>query len=272
MASATRISTGVLGSDYRTEEVVTAACIALSVPVWLTVLLSVTNLDLLGKAREIDPGAEVPIHVKPVIDMDAPALKLGGKKVRAKMPKEWADPEPRPQPTSRTATPSTKASDDPNAAPPPDLPLNDAGPPPEDAGLIEDAATTGDLADADVESEGEGGGRPEGVDSGTSTEVNCETNGPVAGAYRVRIQRFFSSGVACGDVPAEEKQSCRPTASFSVSGGIVSSFSFNGCGNATIDAAAQAAASSKVGQSFPPVPELCPNLEQNSASVTYVCR
>jgi hypothetical protein len=260
---------GVLGTDYRSEELIAALCIALSVPVWSTVLLSVSNLAKLGAARAIDPGAEVPIQVTPVIDMDSPALKLGGKKVRAKMPKEWLDPEPRPTPNERTATPSTKASDDPDAIPPPELALNDGGVPLEDAGAVDDAGTASSDQDA-APSDGQGGGSPLGVDGGTTTEV---TPKHIQAAYHQRILAFLRAGFSCPAVPDEEKLSCKPSASVSISGsGTVTSVSFNGCGSsAAIDAAAQASIQSKVGQSIPPPPEDYPNIMPNSFGVSYVC-
>jgi hypothetical protein len=250
-----------MGTDYQPAEVMVATFVALGVMVWTVVLLTMSQLGLHAKAPEITAGDAMPIKVKPVIDMDSPLLKLGGKKVRAKMPEMWAKaPPPRPI-SERQAHVSTKAGDE---IPPDDLEVSDAGEPPDpDAEVAENADP---MEDTDAGEVGVGGGSPAGSKEGTETDP---LKARAASQYHGRISGFLRSGWGC---PAGVKPGCASSASVSISGLTVSSVSFAGCGDAALDSAVRAHMQGKVGQSIPPPPENYPDMAPNNFSVTFVCK
>jgi len=257
------------GADYTPQELAIAAFIALSVPVWSIVLLMLSQSGALSDdAPHIVPG-EMPIAVKPVVDMDSPLLKLGGKKVRPVLPDRWKKPEPSEQPkvVERKAHVSTKAKHD-AEAPPKDLEVSDAGTPPDPDAEVVDQADE-ENPDADAGSEASGGGSPAGSKDGTETDP---LKARAASKYHGRILAFLKAGFSCPKLTDSEPR-CSPSASVSISGdGVVTAVSFNACGNAKIDPAANAAIQSKIGQQIPPPPENYPELRPNSFSVAYVCK
>ena len=260
-----------LGSDYQWDEVVVAVLVALSMPVWVTVVFAIDSLDNHAAAPLITAGDAIPIRVTPVVDMDSPLLKLGGKKkLKAKLPDMWK-PKVAPRPTQivkQRAHVSTKAEDTTDAIPSKDLEVSDAGTaPPPDAAVAKDVdVEIPDVVD-DAGTEAEGGGSPAGSPDGTETDP---LKARASSLYHGRILRFLKSGFSC---PAAAAAGCMPSASVSIgSGGTVTAFSFRPCGDAAIDGAAKAAIASKVGQSIPPPPDSYPELIPNHFGVTYVCK
>jgi hypothetical protein len=261
---------GVLGTDFRPEEVLAAVAGTGAIPVAVVVITIVAELlGLFGRPLtgmpEVDRGLGEPIRVKPVVDMDSPLLKLGGK---AQLPKEWEKPEPDPQTPVReqTAVVSPQAKDDPNAIPDKDTPLHtgDAGPDP-DAEVVKD----GEQASTDAGTEAAGGGSPAGSKDGTETDP---LKGRAASRYHGMILGFLKAGFVCPQLP-EGAPKCSPSASVTIAGDLtVTSVSFSPCGVPEIDSAAGAAANSKKGQSIPPPPENYPELQPSSFAVTYVCK
>jgi hypothetical protein len=264
MTAAARVR-GVLGTDYRPEEVL-AACVAATVmPIAVVGAVAISQLDVLGAVPEVDPGMGTPIRVKPMIDMDSPLLKLGGK---AQLPKEWQQPEPQQQANVReqTAVVSPQAKDDKNAIPDDDIPLHtgDAGPDP-DAEVVKE----GEQASSDAGTEAAGGGSPAGSKDGTETDP---LKARAASRYHGAILGFLKAGFVCPQLP-EGAPKCSPSASVTIAGDLtVTSVSFAPCGVPEIDAAAGAAAKAKQGQSIPPPPENYPELQPSSFSVAYVCK
>jgi hypothetical protein len=256
-------------SNYTSSEVLVALFVALSVPVWTMVLINLSKLASEGAAPAITPGDAAPIRVKPVLDLEAPLLKLGsGKKVRVKFPEMWQPPDPA-KIAQRQAQVSTQAGQTADDTPPEDLELSDAGEP-----LDPDAEVA---AQVDVPEEGgDGGNIPEGPGSPAGSKDGTETDplkARAASAYHGRILSFLRSGFSCSGVSDEEKKSCRPSASVSIGGdGTVTGFTFSPCGSSsTIDGAARGSIAGKVGQQLPPPPENFPELRPNSFSVVYVC-
>jgi hypothetical protein len=257
--------------DYTPGELTVAAFVALSVPIWTLVLINLSNLAIQGAAPEITTGDLVPMQVTPVLDMEAPLLKLGsGKKVRVKLPDMWQPPpEPR-QIDQREAHVSSKAGQTKDDIPPEDLELSDAGEPPDpDAEVVAETDNPEEGSDAGDIPEGEGS--PAGSPEGTETNP---LKARAASLYHGRILAFLRSGFSCPAVSDEEKKACRPAASVSIGGdGTVTSFTFSPCGSsAAIDSAAQASIGSKVGQQIPPPPENYPDMRPNSFGVAYVCK
>jgi hypothetical protein len=257
--------------SYRPSEIATAAFAALSVLVWSVVLLSLSALGRHAAAPSIGVPDEVPIAVKPVLDLDSPLLKgEGGRKYRAKMPKEWAEApkreEPNPDPKRQV---SSRAKDDPKAIPEDDgRELADAGPErdtSDDKGQGGgDSSETGDPAGT-----GEGGkpGTPDGQENPEDPlKALAYTR------YRAAMISHFRAGFGCGEVPEDIRKSCVPVGTFSIgSDGTVRSVSLSSCGNAQVDGAAAAAANGRVGSQVPPPPENYPEFFSPSLSVAYQC-
>jgi hypothetical protein len=267
---------GVLGTDYPAHEVAIATAVALSVPFWASVLLTLTGLDHEARAPAIVPTEAIPVRVMPVLDLESPKLlKLGGgkKKLRAKLPERWKKPEPRPEKkvVERKAHVSTKAKDDPDEIPPEDLEVSDAGTEPDPDAMVVAKADIELDEDSDAGDLPEGPGSPAGSREGTETDP---LKGRAMSQYHGRILRFLrgSFRVQGTGLSKEVLTGCRPSASVRIGAdGTVLGFSLSPCGQAPIDAAARAAIQAKVGQSIPPPPENYPELRPNSISVTYVC-
>lgn len=261
----------LLPRQYRPGELLIAGFVALSVPLWSVfgLLLAKTDKDrLFANAPLIVPGGHMSIKIRPVVDMDSPLLKLGGKKVKARLPKRWRKPEPDQKVVKRKAHVSTKAKAS-ASAPPGDLEISDAGAPPDpDAEVVADTDVEDDQV-PDASTEGVGGGSPSGSKHGTETDP---LKARAASKYHGRILGFLKRGFRCPSIAEGEKR-CSPTASVTISGdGTVTGASFNACGNAKIDTAASTAIHGKVGQQIPPPPALYPELRPNSFSVAYVCK
>jgi hypothetical protein len=230
-----------LDGDFRAHELALAVMLALPVPLCAAMALSIGNLRK-ADVREIDPGIAVPIQVTPVVDLDSPLLKLGGKKVRIKLPDAWMKPEPVAR-TEAKAQVSTKAGDTVADIPPPDLAVSDAGTP-----VAPDAAVAKQVeaeidASADAASAGaDTPGAPDGVPDGTETDP---LKARAANLYHANIASWFLR---------KFHPSCA------------------GLGDADIDAAARQAMDQATGQQIPPPPENYPELRQNSFGVTFVCR
>lgn len=265
---------------YRPSEIATAAFAALSVLVWSVVLLSLSALGKEAAAADIGVPDEIPIEVKPVLDLDSPLLKgKGGKKYKAKVPKEWAKtPPPRkataeqPEPGEAKTQVSTKAKDDAEAIPDDDNELVDGKTDDDDGNEAAGGGRSerGGGGGEPISGTGEGGspGDPNGTDNPDDPlKALALTN------YRNIVIGFFRGGFACGpDVPDDVRQSCTPTAVFSVAGdGTVTSVSFSPCGNAAVDGPASASANGKKGAQLPPAPEKYPEFLLSSWTVTYRC-
>lgn len=262
----------MLRVDYRPHELAIAFGVALVVQVGAVIALRVAALDRHAAVREIDPGIAIPIRVKPVVDLDSPLLKLGGKHVKYKLPDMWI----RQQPTQRVARrsyASTKAEDSPEAIPPDDVPMADAGtaPPPPDAAVAKEVDTEvtepTDAGYANTDQEG----HPDGVPEGTETDP---LKARAVSLYRARLISWFSSRfrVSGSGLPPEELTKLRVGATVRISGDrVVVGYDVVPCGNATFDAAARATLEGTMGQQLPPPPENYPEAVQNQISLTFVC-
>jgi hypothetical protein len=234
-----------------------------------------TKLGEQANVPEIAPASEIKMSVKPVVDMDSPLLKLGGGKgKKIKLPSEWVKPPPK-QPAEpedgaapRKAQVSTKAGKTEDDIT--DAGLEEGDP---DAEAIDPDASVVDDPDAATDGAGgntgdevpEGGGTAEGSPLGTETDP---LKARAASQYHGRILAFLYQGWRC---PTSAKPECRASATVSLSGTNITGVSFTGCGDPSLDAAAQAHANTKVGQSIPPPPENYPEIVPPSFNVTYVC-
>jgi hypothetical protein len=263
---------GVLGSDFRRHELIIAAIVAVLVQGGAAVAIRFAGLHNMAAAPDIDPGMGVPIRVKPVLDLDSPLLKLGGKKAQYKLPDKWVRQAPVKR-AERKAFPSTQADKSVAAIPPDEVELADAGAEPPDP----DAAVALEV-DVEVEDSDAGAsisnteGSPDGVPEGTETDP---LKARAANLYHGRILGFLSAPFRahCASLSKEDFAGCVPSARVRLSpDGVVQSYAFNPCGNGPVDRAAKAALSSIVGQAVPPPPENYPDIRPNSFHVSYVCK
>jgi hypothetical protein len=272
-ASSGALAAPSLGVDYQPHEVALAVLVALGVQVGATFALRAAALQHMAEGREIDPGMAVPIRVRPVVDMDSPLLKLGGKPVKYKLPDKWSQPAPVPV-VERKAFVSPKADKSPEAAVPSDVPMADAGtaPPPPDAAVAkqvdDDVTVPTDAGEAKVATEGSPAGVPEGI----------ETNPLKARAisqYRARLIGWFSSRfrVSGSGMSADELTRVRVSATVRISSDrVVLGYSIVPSGNSAFDAAARSTLEGTKGQQLPPPPENYPEAVQNQISLTFVCK
>jgi hypothetical protein len=270
--STTAAPRGVLGTDYHAHEWIIAIGLALFIQLASAVALQAAGLAAMAEAPDIDPGIAVPIAVRPVVDLDSPLLKLGGKKVKFKLPDRWIRQRPVKR-VKRKAHVSTQAEDSEEAIPPEDLEISDAGTEPDpDAALAKevDVELTEDSDAGPSNVEGEG--HPDGVPEGTETDP---LKARAVNLYHARILRFLTAPYRsqCASLSKEERTGCRPSATVQLSAdGVVRSYSFNPCGKGPVDSAAKAALNSIKGQPIPPPPENYPKIRPNSFNVSYVCK
>ncbi|GMV15834.1 MAG: TonB C-terminal domain-containing protein [Polyangiaceae bacterium] len=225
------------------------------------------------KAKEELLPRELPMAVKPVLD-DAPLLKLGGKKVKPKLPDMWKKLDPTPvQRFEEKSAPSEKAKDDPQAAPTSSVAIGDAAAPPPDAELAKEVDPTLqelDAAVADKDPEVEGPGAKDGVKEGTETDP---LKARAVDQYRMKIAGWFSSRFKApvGQVPCEELQKLSAAVNASVSpDGTVTGYSISRpSGNAAFDAKVKATMDGVIGQQVPPPPPLYPGILGSTVYPTF---
>jgi hypothetical protein len=260
--------------DFRPMEWAAAITTALAVLVAAGVAIRVAALDRPAALPEIDKGVAVPVKVIPVLDLDAPLLKLGGKRDKMKLPDRWVRQAPKPRVEQRAFV-STKAGKTEQDIPPPEVKIADAGTPapPPDAEVAKQVDTpieaTPDAAPvANVETEG----HQDGVKEGTETDP---LKARAVDLYRARISGWFSSKfrVSGSGLGPEEISKPRVGALVQISADrTVVSYTLTPSGNATFDAAARAMLDSTKGQSLPPPPENYPDIVQSQIQITLVCR
>jgi hypothetical protein len=225
------------------------------------------------QAREELTPRELPMAVKPVLD-DLPLLKLGGKKMKPKLPDMWKKLAPTPiQRFEEKSAPSEKAKDDPNAAPTSSVAVGDAAAPPPDADLakeVDPSLQNLDASLADREPEVEGPGSPDGVKEGTETDP---LKARAVDQYKMKILGWFNARFKppVGQIPCEELHKLSAAVSANVSpDGTVTGYSVaRPSGNATFDAKVRATMDAIVGQQLPPPPPLYPDVLGSSVQPTF---
>jgi outer membrane biosynthesis protein TonB len=260
-------------SDFRRREIALAVIAALGVQVGSVLLLRASSLEKTAAAPEIEKGPSVPVKITPVLDLDAPSLKLGGKRDRTKLPDRWLKPKPKKR-VEEQAFVTPKAGKTEADIPKPDIQVADAGtpPPPPEAEVtksvetpIEEIPDAGRPTNAPVE------GHEDGVADGTEMDP---LKGRAVDIYRDKIRGWFSrrfrvSGSGLSD---EEITKYRVSATVTLSSGRqVSGYSIVPSGNEAFDAAARAALEGAKGQEIPPPPENYPDIVQTQISLTFTC-
>ncbi|WP_437486554.1 TonB C-terminal domain-containing protein [Sorangium sp. So ce1014] len=260
-------------SDFRPRDVALAFAVAMGVQAGAAVAVSLADLTVPAAVAEIEKGPSVPVKVVPVLDMDTPLLKLGGKRDKMKLPDRWVRQTPKPR-VEQKAFVSPDAGKTEEDIPPPEVKVADAGtaPPPPDAEIAKQVDTeldpttdAGQVANVDQE------GHQDGVAEGTETDP---LKARAVDLYLARIAGWFSSRfrVNGSGLPPEELTKHKPRAVIVLSDGQMVSYTLTPSGNAIFDAAARATLEGAKGQALPPPPENYPDLGQKQVSVTFVCR
>ena len=230
--------------------------------------------DSLPETPEPARAAAAPVKVVPILDLDAPLLKLGGKPDPTKLPDRWVKKGAKAR-VEQKAQVSTAAEKTVDAIPPPDLPVAEkaAPPPPPDAEVTKQVDTTvaptaAPAPPANVPEVG----HSDGVAEGTETDP---LKARAVDLYRARIIAWFAAKfrVSGSGLPQEELVKYRASAAVDIGAGrSVTGYSLSPSGNATFDAAARAALESAKGQTLPPPPDDYPDVVQSRISLTFVCK
>lgn len=122
-----------VGRAFLASDVVLAAAVAAIIEATLFILLATASNNTTIQAKEDDPPPPIPIEVKPVLD-EMPLLKLGSKRVRAKLPDMWVKKPPIRRYEAASA-PSPSAENDVNKIPDTPLVKPSAEAPPPDAAI-----------------------------------------------------------------------------------------------------------------------------------------
>lgn len=260
--------------DFRPREWAAAVGCALFVLAGAALALQHAALEAPAAMPEIDKGPAVPVKVVPVLDLDAPLLKLGGKRDKFKLPDRWVRQTPKPR-VEEKAFASTKAGKTEQDIPRPEVKIADAGtpPPPPDAEVAKqvdtpieppkDAAPAANVAEE---------GHEDGVKEGTETDP---LKARAVDLYRARLAGWFSSRfrVSGSGLAAEEivKPKVRAVVQIGPDRGV-QGYTLTPSGNATFDSAARSMLDSAKGQTLPPPPENYPDVVQTQISITLVCR
>ncbi len=221
--------------------------------------------------KESAEPAALPIKVKPMLD-DAPLLKLGGKRVRAKLPDMWVKQAPVKR-YEEASAPSPTAAKTPDAIPTAPVAKGDAQAPPPDAQVakqvdeeVKQIETDAEVAPANVDEEG----HADGVKEGTEADP---LKARAVSIYRAKIIGWFNARFRppVGEVPCDELKTLSAGVSASVSpDGTVTGFSVGrASGNGVFDGRVQSAMQAAVGQQVPPPPPLHPEILPPTISLHF---
>jgi len=212
-------------------------------------------------AHEAEAPAEIPIAVKPVLD-DLPLLKLGSKKVKAKLPDMWKKLAP-VQRFEEKSAPSEKAEKTAKAIPTTPVATADAAAPPPDAAIAKEVDQK--LLDAAPPAKEEPNlpteGATDGVKEGTETDP---LKARALDLYRAKISGWLQvrfkppSGLACDVVHTLTSAAVVTVGADhrTISGYTLSRAS----NNEVFDGKVKATLDGLVGQELPPPPPLYPDL------------
>lgn len=198
-------------SAFSSLEIMIAGAFGVVVEVAFVVLFALAQNTAKIQAKEPPVEKETPIEVKPVLD-DAPLLKLGGKKVKAKLPDMWVKKTPVKRYKDVSApTPMAEKTIDKIAKAPTDP---EAKPPPPDAAVAKQVDET---IPEDEEKKEEDPNLPEegaadGVKEGTEADP---LKAFAVSQYRIKISGWFNSRFKrpTGEIPCEELKKLRSSVS-----------------------------------------------------------
>lgn len=258
---------------YHPGEVAIAVIFALVVQTGAVLLLRASNLERPAEVAEIDTGPSVPVKVVPVLDLDAPSLKLGGKRDFTKLPDRWTRPKAKAR-VEEKAFVSTKAEKTAEAAPPKEMEVAkvDTPIPPPDAEVVKQVETPVEVPKeetppANVDEKG----HEDGAKDGKETDP---LKARAVDVYRDKIRGWFSRRfrVSGSGLSAEEIVKYRVSATITLSNGrSVANYSIVPSGQAAFDNAARSALDGAKGEELPPPPENYPDILQTQISLTFTC-
>ncbi len=241
-------------------EVLLAGLLAVIVETGFFLLLGFAGTSRLHiQARDEAPKEEVPIAVKPVID-PLPLLKLGSKKMKAKLPDMWKKQAPVKQYEEKSA-PSPDAKQTPDAITSAPVATADAEAPPPDAEVVKKVDENLQPIDAGPTPTVPGEGSPNGVKEGTEKDP---LKARAVSMYTMKILGWFNSRFRppVGQIPCDELKKLSVGVAANVGGDrTVTGFTINGSsGNPIFDAKVRSTMQAIVGQQLPPPPPLYPDI------------
>lgn len=258
---------------FSTAEILFAIVMAANVQAGALVLLRLSNIHKSAEVAEIDTGLSVPVRVVPVLDLDAPSLKLGGKRDHAKLPDRWLKPKVKKR-VKEEAFVSTKAGKTEEAIPPKEVEVAkaDTPPPPPEVEFAKHVETPVDVpkdetppANVDVKGHEDGSKDGKEMDPLKARAVDI---------YRDKIRGWFSRRfrVSGSGLSPEDIVKYRVSATVHLSNGrSVADYSIVPCGQVAFDEAARRALDSAKGDALPPPPENYPDIAQAQISLTFTC-
>lgn len=256
--------------NFTQSELGMAMMVAMLIEAAFFSLLIVAGANRGNVRAEAPPvPSEIPIAVKPVLDDDLPLLKLGGKRMRPKLPDLWKKSPPI-QRYEASSAPSPMAEKTPEAIPSSPLAPKDAGPPPPpDAAVVKQLDQL--LVDAGTHPkeapQPQGEGSPDGIKGGTETDP---LKARAVGQYTQLIIGWFNARF---HQPSIECQTLKGL-SASVSAALGPDRTVTGfavtrpSGNAEFDERVNSTMTNIVGQQIPPPPPLYPDIVK-LPSVTF---
>ena len=258
--------------SFLPSEIVLAVGLATIVEGGLFILLATAKNQAQVHANEQKPPEPEPIEVKPVLD-DVPLLKLGSKKVRAKLPDMWVK-KPPIQRYEAASAPSPKAEPVPEKIPDTPLPKPNAEPPPPDASIAKKVEETPKV-DAGAPKRPQNlaqEGAEDGVKEGTETDP---LKAFAVSQYRIKISSWFNARFKrpTGEIPCDVLKTLRASVSASVGGErtVVSYSIVKPSGNAVFDERVKATLEGIVSGAaeLPPPPPNYPDILGTSISVAF---
>lgn len=246
------------------RELALALILAAAVEAGLFGLFVVAGIDKAKvAAHEVQAPEEMPIAVKPVMD-DLPLLKLGSKKVKAKLPDMWTKQAPVRR-FEETSAPSEKAEKTVQAIPTSHVATKDAEAPPPDAAIAKQVDQK--LVDAGAPKEEPNlptEGAADGVKNGTETDP---LKARAANLYAAKLIQWFQNRFQRPTgMPCEVIHALTATAQITVGPDrTITGFTFvKPSGNGDFDERVKTSLQAEVGQELPPPPPLYPDLKPNS--------
>ncbi len=254
-------------SAFSSSEVALAIALALFVEFATFVLFAWAGQSGMHiKAKDAPPPEPVPMKVLPVLD-DAPLLKLGGKKMKPKLPDMWKK-NPPVQRFEEKSAPSEKAEKTLEAIPTSPLALKDAEAPPPDAEVAKEVDQQLLDAGPDAEPPVEGEGVADGVKEGTETDP---LKGRAVSQYKAKLIGWFNARFKQPEMPCDELKALRSAVTVSVGGDrSVGGYTIRGAsGNAVFDEQVRATLERAKGEELPPPPPLYPDILESQLSFSF---
>src|SRR5512133_546717 len=197
---------------FSSAEITLAALLAMGVEFGLFTLFVIAGENAAKVKREEPPAPmELPIAVKPVLD-ELPLLKLGGRKMKPKLPDMWKK-NPPVRRLEEASAPSQLAEKTPEAIPTSKLAELDASAPPPDAEVAKEVDEVLPEGGPDAETTVEGPGAPGGVEEGTETDP---LKARQMGIYEATLIRWFTSRFSGPELPEEEARTVRARVTFTI--------------------------------------------------------